>query len=204
MLVGMVMYISVFKAEVGSKLRPRSSFQVSQISKTHLMFTSLNKEKRKGKTMLFSNDINLNIFNLKFQSGGKFLHFTNFRKNKSLYLIWNVEISNKNFQWGNFSWNHSLTVEYHTERRNSRSHISLGAIRLLLICIIARVNEYLGRNLAISGTTLHLQVRILIFAVREWLHHDRGRWNLRHFLVYFLAPERTATERFQAKKLRGW
>ncbi|XP_012271484.1 voltage-dependent calcium channel gamma-5 subunit [Orussus abietinus] len=27
MLVGMVMYISVFKAEVGSKLRPRSSFQ---------------------------------------------------------------------------------------------------------------------------------------------------------------------------------
>lgn len=31
MLVGMVMYISVFKAEVGSKLRPRSSFQVSLI-----------------------------------------------------------------------------------------------------------------------------------------------------------------------------
>lgn len=31
MLVGMVMYISVFKAEVGSKLRPRSSFQVSPI-----------------------------------------------------------------------------------------------------------------------------------------------------------------------------
>ncbi|XP_012145780.1 stargazin related protein STG-1 isoform X1 [Megachile rotundata] len=28
MLVGMVMYISVFKAEVGSKLRPRSSFQL--------------------------------------------------------------------------------------------------------------------------------------------------------------------------------
>ncbi|KAJ8681766.1 hypothetical protein QAD02_017558, partial [Eretmocerus hayati] len=27
MLVGMVMFISVFKAEVGSKLRPRSSFQ---------------------------------------------------------------------------------------------------------------------------------------------------------------------------------
>ncbi|KAK2578788.1 hypothetical protein KPH14_008890 [Odynerus spinipes] len=27
MLVGMVMYISIFKAEVGSKLRPRSSFQ---------------------------------------------------------------------------------------------------------------------------------------------------------------------------------
>lgn len=31
MLVGMVMYISVFKAEVGSKLRPRSSFQVSRM-----------------------------------------------------------------------------------------------------------------------------------------------------------------------------
>lgn len=204
MLVGMVMYISVFKAEVGSKLRPRSSFQVSQISKTRLMFTSPNKEKRKGKAILFSIDINLNISNLKFQSAGNFLHFTNFRKNKSLCLIWNVEISNKNFQWGNFSWNHSLAVEYHTERWNSRSHISFGAIRWLLICIIARVNEYLGRNLAISGTTLHLQVRILIFAVREWLHHDRGRWHLRHFLVYFLAPERTATERFQAKKLRGW
>ena len=87
MLVGMVMYISVFKAEVGSKLRPRSSFQVSQISKTHLMFTSSNKEKRKGKAILFSIDINLNIFNLKFQSAGNCLHFTNFRKNKSLCFI---------------------------------------------------------------------------------------------------------------------
>lgn len=32
MLVGMVMYISVFKAEVGSKLRPKSSFQVKSFS----------------------------------------------------------------------------------------------------------------------------------------------------------------------------
>lgn len=31
MLVGIVMYISVFKAEVGSKLRARSSFQVSKM-----------------------------------------------------------------------------------------------------------------------------------------------------------------------------
>ncbi|XP_033323955.2 stargazin related protein STG-1 isoform X2 [Megalopta genalis] len=47
------------------------------------------------------------------------------------------------------------------------------------------------------------QVRILIFAVREWLHHDRGRWHLRHILVYFLAPERTGTTGFQEEKLRG-
>nr|XP_034180816.1 uncharacterized protein LOC117604624 isoform X3 [Osmia lignaria] len=101
MLVGMVMYISVFKAEVGSKLRPRSSFQIA-----------------------------------------------------------------------------SYPYRAHT-------------------------NEHHRRNLAISGTALHLQVRILISAVREWLHHDRSRWHLRHFLVYLLAPKRTGTERFQAKKLRG-
>lgn len=41
MLVGMVMYISVFKAEVGSKLRPRSSFQVS-----YFQLTSIQKKKR--------------------------------------------------------------------------------------------------------------------------------------------------------------
>lgn len=70
--------------------------------------------------------------------------------------------------------------------------------------VTARVNEYLGRNLAISGATLHLQVRILIFAVREWLHHDRGRWHLRHLLVYLLAPEGIGTKRLEAKKLRGW
>nr|XP_012145786.1 PREDICTED: uncharacterized protein LOC100878490 isoform X6 [Megachile rotundata] len=47
------------------------------------------------------------------------------------------------------------------------------------------------------------QVRILISAVREWLHHDRGRWHLRHFLVHLLASKSTGTEGSQAKKLRG-
>lgn len=48
MLVGMVMYISVFKAEVGSKLRPRSSFQVSPIRfSINIDIKKITKQKKK-------------------------------------------------------------------------------------------------------------------------------------------------------------
>lgn len=54
MLVGMVMYISVFKAEVGSKLRPRSSFQVSPIYDFQLIQKE-RKQKKKRFIFIFSN-----------------------------------------------------------------------------------------------------------------------------------------------------